>query len=104
MEELLDTREELNKTVSEMNHIVKEIIKVANTSNQEEKSKISILQQLLNKIENLINVVITPQEDLNVILNEQRRWILLDMEDRIRRSELEMLDRIKYLLERERNH
>jgi len=104
MEELLDTREELNKTVSEMNHIVKEIIKVANTSNQEEKSKISILQQLLNKTENLINVVITPQEDLNVILNEQRRWILLDMEDRIRRSELEILDRIKYLLERERNH
>lgn len=71
----MDTREELNKTVSEMNHIVKEIIKVANTSNQEEKSKISILQQLLNKTENLINVVITPQEDLNVILNEQRRWI-----------------------------
>ena len=70
----MDTREELNKTVSEMNHIVKEIIKVANTSNQEEKSKISILQQLLNKTENLINVVITPQEDLNVILNEQRRW------------------------------
>lgn len=100
----MDTREELNKTVSEMNHIVKEIIKVANTSNQEEKSKISILQQLLNKTENLINVVITPQEDLNVILNEQRRWILLDLEDRIRRSELEMLDRIKYLLERERNH
>lgn len=100
----MDTREELNKTVSEMNHIVKEIIKVANTSNQEEKSKISILQQLLNKTENLINVVITPQEDLNVILNEQRRWILLDMEDRIRRSELEMSDRIKYLLERERNH
>lgn len=100
----MDTREELNKTVSEMNHIVKEIIKVANTSNQEEKSKISILQQLLNKTENLINVVITPQEDLNVILNEQRRCILLDMEDRIRRSELEMLDRIKYLLECERNH
>lgn len=100
----MDTREELNKTVSEMNHIVKDIIKVANMSNQEEKSKISILQQLLNKTENLINVVITPQEDLNVILDEQRRWILLDMEDRIRRSELEMLDRIKYLLERERNH
>lgn len=100
----MDTKEELNKTVSEMNHIVKEIIKVANTSNQEEKSKILILQQLLNKTENLINVVITSQEDLNVILNEQRRWILLDMEDRIRRSELEMLDRIKYLLERERNH
>lgn len=100
----MDTREELNKTVSEMNHIIKDIIKVANMSNQEEKSKILILQQLLNKTENLINVVITPQEDLNVILDEQRRWILLDMEDRIRRSELEMLDRIKYLLECERNH
>jgi len=104
MEELLDTREELNKTVSEMNHIVKEIIKVANTSNQEEKSKISILQQLLNKTEDLIDIVKNPQKDLNVILDEQRRWILLDMEDRIRRSELEMLDRINYLLERERNH
>ena len=104
MEELLDTREELNKTVSEMNHIIKDIIKVANMSNQEEKSKISILQQLLNKTEDLIDVVKTPQKDLNVILDEQRRWILLNMEDRIRRSELEMLDRIKYLLERERNH
>lgn len=104
MEALLDTREELNKTVSEMNHIIKDIIKVANMSNQEEKSKISILQQLLNKTEDLIDVVKTPQKDLNVILDEQRRWILLDMEDRIRRSELEMLDRIKYLLERERNH
>lgn len=100
----MDTREELNKTVSEMNHIIKDIIKVANMSNQEEKSKISILQQLLNKTEDLIDIVKTPQKDLNVILDEQRRWILLDMEDRIRRSELEMLDRIKYLLERERNH
>ena len=100
----MDTREELNKIVSEMNHIIKDIIKVANMSNQEEKSKISILQQLLNKTEDLIDVVKTPQKDLNVILDEQRRWILLDMEDRIRRSELEMLDRIKYLLECERNH
>lgn len=100
----MNTIEELNKTVSEMNHIIKDIIKVANMSNQEEKSKISILQQLLNKTEDLIDVVKTPQKDLNVILDEQRRWILLDMEDRIRRSELEMLDRIKYLLERERNH
>ena len=100
----MDTREELNKIVSEMNHIIKDIIKVANMSNQEEKSKISILQQLLNKTEDLIDVVKTPQKDLNVILDEQRRWILLDMEDRICRSELEMLDRIKYLLECERNH
>lgn len=100
----MDTREELNKTVSEMNHIIKDIIKVANMSNQEEKSKISILQQLLNKTEDLIDAVKAPQEDLNMALDQQRRWILMDVEDRIRRSELEMLDRIKYLLERERNH
>lgn len=71
----MDTREELNKTVSEMNHIIKDIIKVANMSNQEEKSKISILQQLLNKTEDLIDIVKNPQKDLNVILDEQRRWI-----------------------------
>lgn len=100
----MDTREELNKTVSKMNHIIKDIIKVANMSNQEEKSKISILQQLLNKTEDLIDTVKTPQKDLDTMLDQYRRWILLDMEDRIRRSELEMLDRINYLLERERNH
>lgn len=100
----MDTIEELNKTVSEMNHIIKDIIKVANISNQEEKSKISILQQLLNKTEDLIDAVKTPQRDLNMILEEQRRWILMEVEDRICRSELEILDRIKYLLERERNH
>lgn len=100
----MGTREELNKTVSEMNHIIKDIIKVANMSNQEEKSKISILQQLLNKTKDLIDTVKTPQKDLDVMLEQHRRWILLDLGDRIHRSELEMLDRIKYLLERERNH
>lgn len=100
----MDTIEELNKTVSEMNHIIKDIIKVANMSNQEEKSKISILQQLLNKTEDLIDAIETPRKDFNAALEEQRRWILLDVEDRIRRSELEMFDRIKYLLERERNY
>lgn len=100
----MDTRKELNKTISEMNHIVKDIIKVANISNQEEKSKISILQQLLNKTKDLIDTVEAPTRDLNMIIEEQRKRILLDMEDRIRRSELEMLDRIKYLLERERNY
>lgn len=104
MKELLDTREELNKTVSEMNHIIKDIIKVANISNQEEKSKISILQQLLNKTEDLIDTVKTHQKDLDIMLDQHRRWILLDMENRIRRSELEMLDKINYLLERERSH
>ena len=65
----MDTREELNKTVSEMNHIIKDIIKVANMSNQEEKSKISILQQLLNKTEDLIDTVKTPQKDLDIMLD-----------------------------------
>ena len=100
----MNTIEELNKTVSEMNHIIKDIIKVANMSNQEEKSKILILQQLLNKTEDLIDTIKTPQKDLDVMLEQHRRWILLDLEDRIHRSEPEILDRIKYLLERERNH
>ena len=69
----MDTRKELNKTVSEMNHIIKDIIKVANMSNQEEKSKISILQQLLNKTEDLIDIVKTPQKDLDVMLEQHRR-------------------------------
>ena len=101
---LVNTKKELNKTVSEMNHIVKDIIKVAEKSNKEEQSKILVLSQLLNKTKELIDIVETPQRDLNMILEEQRRWILSDMEDRIRRSELEILDRIWYLLERERNH
>ena len=100
----MNTKEELNKTVSEMNHIVKEIIKVAEKSSKEEQSKNLVLSQLLNKTKELIDIVEAPQRDLNMILEEQRRWILLGMEDRIRRSELETLDRIKYLLERERNH
>lgn len=100
----MDTREELNKTVSEMNYIVKDIIKVAEKSNKEEQSKILVLSQLLNKTKELIDTVEAPQRDLNIILEEQRRWILSNMEDRIRRSELEILDRIGYLLERERNH
>lgn len=100
----MNTKEELNKTASEMNYIVKEIIKVAEKSNKEEQSKILVLSQLLNKTKELIDTIEAPKRDLNVILEEQRRWILLDMENRIRRSELEMLDRIKYLLEHERNH
>lgn len=100
----MDTREELNKTVSEMNHIVKNIIKVAEKSNKEEQSKILILSQLLNKTKELIDTVEAPKRDLDAALDQQRRYLLLDMEDRIRRSELEMLDRIKYLLERERNY
>lgn len=100
----MDTREELNKTVSEMNHIVKDIIRVAEKSNKEEQSKILVLSQLLNKTKELIDTVEAPKRDLDTALDQQRRYLLLDIEDRIRRSELEMLDRIGYLLERERNH
>lgn len=100
----MNTKEELNKTVSEMNHIVKEIIKVAEKSSKEEQSKISVLSQLLNKTKELIDTAEAPQRDLNMILEEQHRWILMEVEDRIRRSELEMLDKIKYLLEHERSH
>lgn len=100
----MDTREELNKTVSEMNHIVKDIIKVAEKSNKEEQSKILVLSQLLNKTKELIDTVEAPKRDLDAALDQQRRYLLLDIEDRIRRSELEMLDRIGYLLKRERNH
>lgn len=100
----MNTKEELNKTVSEMNHIVKDIIKVAEKSNKEEQSKILVLSQLLNKTKELIDTVEAPKRDLDAALDQQRRYLLLDMEDRIRRSELEILDRIGYLLERERNH
>lgn len=100
----MDTREELNKTVSKMNHIVKDIIKVAEKSNKEEQSKILVLSQLLNKTKELIDTVEAPKRDLDAALEQQRRYLLLDIEDRIRRSELEILDRIGYLLERERNH
>lgn len=99
----MNTKEELNKTVSEMNHIVKEIIKVAEKSNKEEQSKILVLSQLLNKTRELIDAVEAPQRDLNAILEEQRRWILMEVEDRIRRTEYELLDRIRFVLEHERN-
>ena len=99
----MNTKEELNKTVSEMNHIVKEIIKVAEKSNKEEQSKILVLSQLLNKTKELINAIEAPQKDLNMVLEEQRRWILMEVEDRIRRTEYELLDRIRFVLEHERN-
>lgn len=86
-----------------MNDIVKDIIKVANASNKEEQSKILILSQLLDKTEYLINVVNTPYKDLNETLDQQRRWILMDVEDRIRRSEAEVLDRIRFVLKNERD-
>ena len=102
MEELLDTREELSKTVSEMNHIVKDIIKVANMSNKDEESKILILSQLLKKTEDLIEAVVTPQRDLDTMLAQQRRMMLFDIEDRIYHLEQDIFSRIQNLLEHER--
>lgn len=90
----MDTREELNKTVSEMNHIIKDIIKVAEKSNKKEQSKILVLSQLLNKTKELIDIVEAPKRDLDAALEQQRRYLLLDMEDRIRRSEQDILERI----------
>lgn len=98
----MDTREELNKTISEMNHIVKDIIKVAKMSNKEEESKILILSQLLNKIEDLIRYLETPQQDLNLIIEQERRYMMLDIEERIRRMESDIFSRIQYLLNAER--
>lgn len=99
----MSTKEELNKTVSEMNHILKDIIKVADMSNKEEKSKILILSQLLDKTEYLISAIEAPKRELDEVLNEQRRWIMLEVEGRIRRTEDDLLDRIRFVLERERN-
>lgn len=98
----MDTREELNKTVFEMNHIVKNIIKVAEKSNKEEQSKILVLSQLLNKTKDLIDAVEAPQRDLNAILEEQRRWILMEVEDRVRRAEQNISNRVDFVLQYER--
>lgn len=99
----MDIREELNKTVSEMNRILKDIIKVADMSNKEEESKILILSQLLNKTEKLIDTIESPRRDFDEILDEQRRWTLIEVEGRLNRLEQDIYDRIQYLLERERN-
>lgn len=99
----MSTKEELNKTVSEMNHILKDIIKVADMSNKEEESKILILSQLLDKTEYLIGAIEAPKRELDEVLDEQRRWIMLEVEGRIRRTEDDLLDRIRFVLERERN-
>lgn len=87
-----------------MNHLVKDIIKAANMSSKEEQAKTLILSQLLDKIEYLIEVIQTPQRELNETLDQQCRWILMDVENRIRRSEQDILDRVRDFLEAERNH
>lgn len=86
-----------------MNHLVEDIIKAANMSSKEEQAKTLILSQLLDKTEYLIEVIQTPQRDLNETLDQQRRWILMDVENRIRRSEQDILNRVRDFLEAERN-
>ena len=86
-----------------MNHLVEDIIKAANMSSKEEQAKTLILSQLLDKTEYLIGVMQTPQRDLNETLDQQRRWILMDVENRILRSEQDILNRVRDFLEAERN-
>ena len=97
----MDTKKELNKTVSEMNHIVKEIIKVAEKSNKEEQSKILVLSQLLDKIEKLIEDMKTPEKELHLMLEQQQRYIMSEVEDRMYRMEMEVFGRLRLLIERE---
>lgn len=86
-----------------MNHLVEDIIKAANMSSKEEQAKTLILPQLLDKTEYLIGVIQTSHRDLNETLDQQRRWILMDVENRIRRSEQDILNRVRDFLEAERN-
>lgn len=86
-----------------MNHLVEDIIKVAKMSSKEEQAKTLILSQLLDKTEYLIGVIQTPQRELDLALDQQRRWILVDVEEKIRRAEEDILNRVRYFLEAERN-
>ena len=86
-----------------MNHIVKDIIKAANMSSKEEQAKTLILSQLLDKTEYLIGVMQTHQRELDLILDQQRRYIMSEVEDRIYRMEMEIFDRLKLLMECERS-
>lgn len=84
-----------------MNHLVEDIIKAANMFSKEEQAKTLILSQLLDKTEYLIGVMQTPQRELDLILDQQRRYIMSEVEDRIYRMEMEIFDRLKFLIERE---
>jgi hypothetical protein len=86
-----------------MNHLVEDIIKAANMSSKEEQAKTLILSQLLDKTEYLIGAIQTPQRELDLILDQQRRYIMSEVEDRIYRMEMEIFDRLKLLMECERN-
>lgn len=87
-----------------MNHLVEDIIKAANMSSKEEQAKTLILSQLLDKTEYLIETMQTPQRELDLALDQQRRWILIDVEEKIRRAEEDILNRVRYFLEGERNN
>ena len=87
-----------------MNHLVEDIIKAAKMSSKEEQAKTLILSQLLDKTEYLIGAIQTPQRELDLALDQQRRWILVDVEEKIRRAEEDILNRVRYFLEGERNH
>lgn len=87
-----------------MNHLFEDIIKAANMSSKEEQAKTLILSQLLDKTEYLIGAIQTPQRELDLILDQQRRYIMSEVEDRIYRMEMEIFDRLKLLMECERNH
>lgn len=87
-----------------MNHLIEDIIKVAKMSSKEEQAKTLILSQLLDKTEYLIEVIQTPHRELDLILDQQRRYIMSEVEDRIYRMEMEIFDRLKLLMECERNH
>lgn len=86
-----------------MNHLVEDIIKAAKMSSKEEQAKTLILSQLLDKTEYLIGVIQTPQRELDLALDQQRRWILVDVEEKIHRAEEDILNRVRYFLEGERN-
>ena len=87
-----------------MNYLVEDIIKAANMSSKEEQAKTLILSQLLDKTEYLIGAIQTPQRELDLILDQQRRYIMSEVEDRIYRMEMEIFDILKLLMECERNH
>lgn len=87
-----------------MNHLVEDIIKAANMSNKEEQTKTLILSQLLNKTKYLIGIIQTPQRELDLVLDQQRRYIMSEVEDRICRMKTEIFNRLKLLMECERNH
>lgn len=86
-----------------MNYIVKDIIKAVNTSSKEEREKTLVLSKLLDKTEHLIEIMQTPQRELDFALDQQRRYLMSEVEDRMYRMEMEIFSRLKLLLDGGRN-